>query len=154
LGSDVVFCLVGGTAWMRGRGEVIDPLAPVEPLPLVVAAPPFAVSTPAVYAAWDDLGGPRSERTVPAPPELAGLLPGGLANDLEPAAEAVEPRLRIFRETLEDLAGAPAVLAGSGSAHAVLAGDPGRATTLAREVRARLGARAWATRPVEAGVAV
>jgi 4-diphosphocytidyl-2-C-methyl-D-erythritol kinase len=152
LGSDVVFCLVGGTAWMRGRGEVIDPLAPVAPLPLVVAAPPLAVSTPAVYAAWDDLGGPRGERAVPAPPALAGLLPDGLANDLEPAAEAVEPRLRGFREALEDLAQAPALLAGSGSAHAVLAGDPGRAADLAREVRTRLRARAWATRPVETGV--
>jgi 4-diphosphocytidyl-2-C-methyl-D-erythritol kinase len=154
LGSDVAFCLVGGTAWMRGRGEVIEPLAPLGQLPLVVAVPPFAVSTPAVYAAWDDLGGPRSERAVPTPPELTGLVPDGLANDLEPAAEAVEPRLRPFREALEDLAQAPAVLAGSGSAQAVIVADPGRATALAREVRARLGARAWATRPVERGVAL
>jgi 4-diphosphocytidyl-2-C-methyl-D-erythritol kinase len=152
LGSDVAVCLVGGTAWMRGRGDVIEPLAPVGSLPLLVAAPPFALSTPAVYAAWDDLGGPRSERAVPAPPALAGLLPEGLANDLEPAAEAVEPRLRPFREALEDLAQAPAVLAGSGSAHAVLVTDPDRAKALATEVRVRLGARAWATRPVERGV--
>jgi 4-diphosphocytidyl-2C-methyl-D-erythritol kinase len=110
------------------------------------------LSTPAVYAAWDDLGGPRSERTVPCPAALAGFLPGGLANDLEPAAEAVEPRLRPFREALEDLAQAPAVLAGSGSAQAVLVADPDRAKTLATEVRVRLGARAWATRPVKAGV--
>ncbi len=60
LGSDVAFCLLGGTAWMRGRGEVIEPLAPLDALPLVVAVPPFGLSTPAVYAAWDDLGGPRS----------------------------------------------------------------------------------------------
>ncbi|HEY3240535.1 MAG TPA: 4-(cytidine 5'-diphospho)-2-C-methyl-D-erythritol kinase [Acidimicrobiia bacterium] len=153
LGSDVAFCLAGGIAWMRGRGEVIEPLAPVGQLPLVVAAPSFALATPAVYAAWDDLGGPRSARTVPAPPALAGLLPGGLANDLEPAAEAVEPRLRPFREALEDLAQAPALLAGSGSAQAVIVADPERAKTLAREVKARLGARAWATRPAEAGVA-
>jgi 4-diphosphocytidyl-2C-methyl-D-erythritol kinase len=138
---------------MRGRGEVIERLAPLGQLQLMVAAPPFALSTPAVYAAWDDLGGPRSERAVPAPPVLAGLLPGGLVNDLEPAAEAVEPRLRPFREALEDLAQAPAVLAGSGSAQAVIIADPGRAAALAREVRARLGARAWATRPVDAGVA-
>ena len=152
LGSDVAFCLAGGTAWMRGRGEVIEPLTPLEALPLVVAVPPFALSTPAVYAAWDDLGGPRSERAVPAPPALAGLLPDGLANDLEPAAEAVEPRLRPFREALEDVAQAPAVLAGSGSAQAVIVADAGRAASLAREVRGRLGARAWATRPVERGV--
>jgi 4-diphosphocytidyl-2-C-methyl-D-erythritol kinase len=153
IGSDVSFCLGGGTAWMRGRGEVIEPLPAVGGLSMVVAAPPFAVSTAAVYAAWDDLGGPRSERAVPAPEAVAGLLPGGLVNDLEPAAEAVEPRLRPFRGDLEDLAGAPAVLAGSGSAHAVVVDDFDRATALARELRFLLGARAWATRPVEAGVA-
>ena len=152
LGSDVAFCLAGGTAWMRGRGEVIEPLASAGSLPLVVAAPPFTLSTPAVYAAWDDLGGPRSERSVPAPPPLAGLLPGGLANDLEPAAEAVEPRLQPFREALEDLAQVPALLAGSGSAQAVIVADHERAKALAREVKVRLGARAWATRPVGAGV--
>ncbi len=154
LGSDVPFCVGGGTAWMRGRGEVINPLPALGSLTLVVVAPGFAVSTAAVYAAWDDLGGPRSERPVPAPPALAGLLPGGLANDLEPAAEAVEPRLRPFREALEDLARAPALLAGSGSAQAVLVADPERATALAREVRFRLGVRAWATRPCETGVAL
>jgi 4-diphosphocytidyl-2C-methyl-D-erythritol kinase len=39
-----------------------------------------------------------------------------LANDLEPAAEHVEPRLAPFRERLEDATGATALLAGSGSA--------------------------------------
>jgi 4-diphosphocytidyl-2-C-methyl-D-erythritol kinase len=152
IGSDVAFCVLGGTAWMRGRGEVVEPLPAVGAMPLVVAAPAFAVSTAAVYAAWDDLGSPRSERAVTAPEAVAGLLPGGLVNDLEPAAEAVEPRLRPFREALENLAGAPAILAGSGSAHAVVVPDSERARDLAREVRFRLGVRAWATRPVPSGV--
>ncbi len=153
IGSDVAFCVVGGTAWMRGRGELIEPLPAVRLPWLVVAAPPLAVSTAAVYAAWDDLGGPHSERVVAAPEAVAELVPGGLVNDLEPAAEVVEPRLRPFRLALEDLAGAPAILAGSGSAHAVVVPDHERARTLARQVRFELGARAWATRPVEAGVA-
>src|SRR5205823_137818 len=29
LGSDVPFCLIGGAAWLRGRGEIIDPLPPL-----------------------------------------------------------------------------------------------------------------------------
>jgi 4-diphosphocytidyl-2-C-methyl-D-erythritol kinase len=99
---------------MRGRGERIEP-ASVPGLAVLVAVPPFAIATPAVYAAWDELDGPTSARVVDGP---AGL--GPLTNDLEPAAERVEPRLRGFRETLERVAGAEAILAGSGSACAVL----------------------------------
>ncbi len=118
IGSDVPFCVYGGAAHMRGRGERIEP-AVVPELHVLVAVPPFALSTPAVYRAWDELGGPRSTRVVPGP---AGV--GPLRNDLEPAAEHVEPRLREFREHLERLAGAPALLAGSGSACAVAFDDP------------------------------
>jgi 4-diphosphocytidyl-2C-methyl-D-erythritol kinase len=40
-------------------------------------------------------------------------------NDLEPAAEHVEPQLVRFRERLEELTGRPPLLCGSGSAYAV-----------------------------------
>ena len=92
LGSDVPVCLLGGTAWMRGRGEVLEPVAAPAPTPVVVAVPPIHSSTPAVYRAWDDLGGPSSTRAVAAPPALAAVT-ASLVNDLEPAAERVEPAL-------------------------------------------------------------
>jgi 4-diphosphocytidyl-2-C-methyl-D-erythritol kinase len=111
LGSDVPFCMRGGAAWMRGRGEIIEP-ATLPARTFVVAVPPFGCSTPAVYRAWDDLGGPIG-RTV----DVDGLPP--LRNDLEPAAEHVEPRLRMFREQLEAATGATALLAGSGSSYVV-----------------------------------
>ena len=82
---------------------------------MLVAVPPFAIATPAVYRAWDELGGPVSTRVVPGP---AGV--GDLTNDLEPAAERVEPRLAEFRARLERTVGVPAILAGSGSACAVV----------------------------------
>lgn len=152
LGSDVPFCLVGGSARMRGRGERLERAEPVT-ASTVVAVPPFAVSTAAVYAAWDDLGGPVSARRIEPPPGLAGVLPEGLINDLEPAAEQVEPRLAPFRHALEQLARAPAVLAGSGSAYALVGVEAGRAADVAREVQTRLGARSWATRVAREGVA-
>jgi 4-diphosphocytidyl-2-C-methyl-D-erythritol kinase len=111
LGSDVPFCMRGGAAWMRGRGEIIEPTT-VPKLELLVIAPDFGCSTPAVYRAWDELGGP-SGRVV----EIDGFPP--LVNDLEPAAERVEPRLRAFREQIEAVTGGPALLAGSGSAYVV-----------------------------------
>ncbi len=57
------------------------------------------VSTPAAYAAWDAMGGPAADGP----------------NDLEPAALAVEPALRTWRQRIGDLTGEEPVLAGSGA---------------------------------------
>jgi 4-diphosphocytidyl-2C-methyl-D-erythritol kinase len=235
LGSDVPFCVAGGAAWMRGRGEILEPLTlpvgvappaapglaqlraspslcepspptPPQPEPsgssdvpgsgggpgrspvptppgasrlpasapppgpsvatpwaagepgssgvsLVVAVPPFSLATAAVYRAWDELGGPSSGRAVPLPGGLAGLgLPDHLVNDLEPAAEHLEPRLRPFREALEALAEAPALLAGSGSAYVVPVASPGRAAVVATQAGVELRATAFATGLAARGV--
>lgn len=98
LGADVPFCLRGGRARVTGIGEVIEPL-PFEPRTFTLAMPPYGCSTPAVYAAWDQLGGPTAE----------GL------NDLEPAALVVEPGLAEFRDALAADTGQVPRLAGSGS---------------------------------------
>jgi 4-diphosphocytidyl-2-C-methyl-D-erythritol kinase len=98
LGADIPFCLVGGRARVRGIGEVIDPL-PFVALDLTLVIPPLAVSTPAAYRAWDDLGGPTADGP----------------NDLEPAAIAVVPELATWRDRIGDLAGVAPVLAGSGA---------------------------------------
>ncbi len=57
LGADVPFCLVGGRARVRGIGEIVEPLAARRARRHAVV-PPLHVSTPAVYRAWDELGGP------------------------------------------------------------------------------------------------
>jgi 4-diphosphocytidyl-2-C-methyl-D-erythritol kinase len=108
LGADVPFCLHGGRARVRGIGEVLDPL-PFVSRTVTLAMPPFGCSTPAVYAAWDALGGPRAEGP----------------NDLEPAALRVEPRLAAWRDALGEATGQTPVLAGSGSTWFVRGSYPG-----------------------------
>jgi 4-diphosphocytidyl-2-C-methyl-D-erythritol kinase len=98
LGADVPFCLRGGRARVTGIGEGIEPLTFVERT-YTLATPPFGCSTPAVYRAWDDLGGPT----------------GDGPNDLEAAALHVEPRLAAWRDELARATGRTPVLAGSGS---------------------------------------
>ncbi len=98
IGADVPFCLIGGRARVRGIGEQVEPL-PFWPLDVTLVVPPLSVSTPAVYRAWDDLGGPSGEGP----------------NDLEPAALVVEPRLAAWRDRVRDLTGIEPVLAGSGA---------------------------------------
>jgi 4-diphosphocytidyl-2-C-methyl-D-erythritol kinase len=142
IGSDVPVCLDGGPAWMRGRGELLEQLQLPEPIRVLVVVPPFSISTPPVYRAWDDLGGPRSARTIAAPRAVAHLI-AELGNDLEPAAERVEPRLTPFREAFEAAAGAPALLAGSGSACWMPFEDEEACGEAKRRVEEQLGVSAY-----------
>ena len=86
---------------------------PVQALDITLVIPPFSVSTPAVYRAWDEMGAPR-----------------GIENDLEPAALAVEPRLVQWRDRIAEAAGTRPTLAGSGGTwflrghHAIAAALP------------------------------
>ena len=98
LGADIPFCLVGGRARVTGIGEIVEPL-PTQRLEFTLVIPPLASSTPAVYAAWDALGGPT----------------GDGRNDLETAAIAVTPELAEWRDAIRERCGAAPVLAGSGA---------------------------------------
>jgi 4-diphosphocytidyl-2-C-methyl-D-erythritol kinase len=138
LGSDVPFFLAGGAAWMRGKGEELEPIALRPGIPMLVVMPPFPVSTADVYRAWDELGGPRARRAAPSPPPLDALAPE-LVNDLEPAAEHVEPRLRPLREKIEDAVGRNALMAGSGPSYVVLADGPVGLPDRAQELSVAVG---------------
>ncbi len=153
VGSDVSFCVRGGSAWMRGRGEIIEPLDFPSGLAFLVAIPPFRLATQSVYRAWDQLGGPRSTRGVEAPKRVASILPE-LFNDLEPAAEALEPRLVEFRSALEAAAGRPALLAGSGSAYVVPVNNARELPALVDDVGRRLRVPVVGTTSVTRGVRV
>ena len=98
LGADIPFCLVGGRARVTGIGEIVEPL-PTQRLDITLVIPPLSSSTPAVYAAWDAMGGST----------------GDGRNDLEPAAIAVTPELAGWRDAIRERCGAIPVLAGSGA---------------------------------------
>lgn len=123
LGADVPFCLVGGRARVRGIGEVVEPLAHAERT-YTLLVPPFGCATGAVYAAWDDLGGPVADGP----------------NDLEPAALVVEPRLAEWRDRLGDATGQTPVLAGSGSTWFVEGAYPGDGRLVCRTATCPRGA--------------
>jgi 4-diphosphocytidyl-2-C-methyl-D-erythritol kinase len=115
VGADVPFCLSRcSRARVRGIGELVDPLPHVD-AEVTLIIPPLAMDTAAVYRAWDQLGGPRSDGP----------------NDLEPAAIAVEPRMAAWKQRISDAAGMPVHLAGSGSTWFVYGDRADLATLLA-----------------------
>ncbi|MGO9198359.1 MAG: 4-(cytidine 5'-diphospho)-2-C-methyl-D-erythritol kinase [Acidimicrobiales bacterium] len=123
LGADVPFCLVGGHARVRGIGEVLEPLetAGAQGTAFLLVAPRVHVSTPSVYAAWDELAGPRGEH----------------GNDLEPAALQAYPGLRWWRDLMGAATGERPRLAGSGGTWFV-EGPVGPLNELADQIRVEI----------------
>lgn len=52
LGSDVPFFIHRSAAICRGRGELVEPTALPQQLPLLLIKPPFGVPTPWAYSRW------------------------------------------------------------------------------------------------------
>ncbi len=114
LGSDVPFCLVGGTQWMEGHGEILTPVSAALDYWLVLAVPPFELSTAAVYRMWDEMDGPHGQAFPAAatPPSIREL--GPLVNDLYPAAVRCNADLADWSRDLTDRWERPVMLSGSG----------------------------------------
>jgi len=115
LGSDVPFFLYGGTALCTGRGEDVEAIEPPAPFRLVLYVPTFGTRTPEVYSALG--AGPVHALARHELPALARALAGAdeqqlhalFRNDLQAAAVAVQPALRVL------LARPDMHLSGSGS---------------------------------------
>ncbi len=121
LGSDVAFFLVGGRGRGTSRGEVVEPLPDGPTEYVLLAFPPFSLSTAEVYACVTPpaLTGSPSATKVSG----SGAGSGPDRNDLEPAAESLRVELCRLREALSDFGAASARLSGSGSTVFGLFGD-------------------------------
>ena len=120
VGSDVPYCLFGGTALAEGRGEVLTRLPDLpEKLCYVLVKPDFAVSTPALFRAFDASGtavkpdNPAMCRAIEAgDPAAIGRL---LENDFEPEIVKDYPIVEEIRRQLLSLGALGARLTGTGS---------------------------------------
>lgn len=90
VGSDVPYCVLGGTALAEGRGEVITPLIPMPECFVVLAKPGFPISTPELFAQLDTQR-PRCR------PDTAGVLKALAEEDLPGVARRM---FNIFEEVL------------------------------------------------------
>jgi 4-diphosphocytidyl-2-C-methyl-D-erythritol kinase len=115
VGADVPLFFTGGTLMMRGVGDVIEPVAPLEEFAVAVVVPEFGLNTKEVYDRWDRMEGPEGS-PIPddrLPPSLRGGMP--MRNDLLPAALDLEPLLGDFMADVAAVWGTTVCLTGSGS---------------------------------------
>ncbi|GIQ67272.1 4-(cytidine 5'-diphospho)-2-C-methyl-D-erythritol kinase [Xylanibacillus composti] len=131
LGSDVPYCIAGGTVLATGRGEKLQPLPPLPPCWVVIAKPPINVSTADVYGR---LRADQIENHPPTGRMVEGLrnqdwlaICGALGNVLEEVTFQLHPEVRRIKETMLRLGADGALMSGSGPTVFALAAKSSRA---------------------------
>jgi 4-diphosphocytidyl-2-C-methyl-D-erythritol kinase len=154
LGSDVPFFVRGGAALMRGRGDELQALPPLNGqwLVLVVPAHTLPDKTRQLYAALgpaDFSGGEMTARTVANLQDRSGPLnQQDLVNGFARAARAVFPGFAATWAEVEDVCDRRFCLSGAGPALFALAADGADARRQQASLTS-LGLRAYAARTVE-----
>lgn len=118
VGSDMPFCVRGGTCLAEGRGEVLTDLTPLPDCSIVLCKPNFGIPTPMLFARVD--GGELIRR-----PDIDGMIEALRTGDLDGVAarlgnvfEEVLPEeyreVFTIKERLRDLGALNAAMSGSG----------------------------------------
>jgi 4-diphosphocytidyl-2-C-methyl-D-erythritol kinase len=129
LGSDVPACLFGRSAIGRGRGEHLTPVDGLTGIPVLLVNPGVAVSTAAVFKAWNGQdAGPIGDGT---PMEIAR----NGRNDLELPARTIAPVIGAVLDRLARTSPVVVRMSGSGATCFALYADESARTEAAVEIR-------------------
>ena len=120
VGSDVPYCVMGGTALAEGRGEILTPLKEMPDCQFLICKPEFSISTPEFFKAIDKI-------KVRRHPDTKGILESienedlsGICRRMYNAFEDVDDRrLRTVFEIKNSLISSGAlgaIMTGTGSA--------------------------------------
>lgn len=154
LGSDVPFCVVGGTALCTGTGTQLARVLCGGEFHWVVCTGGEPLGTAEVYRAWDRCCRPGEMEPDAVLHALrtrdAEALGAALHNDLEPAAVLLRPELAGHRRALLRAGALGAVVSGSGPCVAALCEDAAAARAVAEEVRGRFALVTTARSPAGA----
>ena len=175
IGSDIPFCVAGGTAIATGRGENLSPLPSLDTLHVVLAKyRSIAVSTPWAYKTYRQQFGHtylsdtkaqserkqhvRSGALVSAIGQHDGKRIGELLqNDLEKAVLPAYPKVAQLRQTLANLKPLGVMMSGSGSTVFALVESQAQAEQVKQQLRSQLAdpdLEIWVTHLVNRGVQV
>lgn len=152
LGSDVPFCLRGGTMLATGRGEILEPLADLKPCYVVLAKPPISVSTSWVYRQYrgqdvkdhPDTSGVRSCLTQGDLPGVANRL----CNVLESVTIPIHPQIKELKKSMMQHGAMASLMSGSGPTVFGLVEDQAGAEHIAKKLRNQSAANIFITKTV------
>ena len=141
VGSDVPYCLTGGTVLASGRGERLSSLPSPSDMHLVLGVSREPLLTRDVYERWDELAFDAEVGSAPMtlalgagdPREVAELL----HNDLEPAAFSLRPELEELKKVISSAGALGAGLTGSGPTLFGIAEDDEHARDIASKIEDR-----------------
>lgn len=119
VGSDVSFCVYGGTALAQGRGEIITPLPAPPPAWVILAKPPNGVSTADIYGkvTMDEIRRhpARSAEMVKAIMERDyQTVYQTMGNHLETVTLSLYPEVRRLKEQMLRFGADASLMSGSG----------------------------------------
>lgn len=92
VGSDVPYCVLGGTALAEGKGEILTQLPSLPDCHIVVCKPPFAVSTPELFGCIDC-------RKIRCRPDTEGIIAALQGQDLPGVARRL---YNVFEDVMPD----------------------------------------------------
>lgn len=140
LGSDIPFCLVGGTMLAFGRGEKITSIAEMPKCALVLIKPKFSVSTAWVYHSYDAMKikeHPNSKSMKKALQEgNIDAICQSLGNVLESVTINAYPQLATYKKLLCQYGARAALMSGSGPSIFAICNDGQTAKQVAVKMRA------------------
>jgi len=144
LGADVPFCLIGGTAIGRERGDILTRLTPIQKLYVVIANPGFQVSTARAYKNLSKLGLTRerkSDNILVEKMQKGDLsdIGGDLFNVFESVVMEEYPEIRELKTLLTQSGVLGVLMTGSGSTVFALTHDISSAEKIQQQARQHVG---------------
>lgn len=139
IGSDVAFCIAGGTQLASGRGEVLSPLPPLPDCSIVICKPDFSISTPELFRKLDSV-------KLRCHPDTAGICAaleagdlGGIVRRMYNVFEDVPDRRRSaiagIKSAMLDSGALGSIMTGTGSAVFGIFDDPNTAKAACDRLR-------------------
>lgn len=117
IGSDVAFCVYGGTAVATGRGEIVKPISSPAPAWVILAKPSIGVSTADIYEQIDvsTCFHPNVEAMIQAiETQNYKDMCHQLGNSLEDVTLKLYPKVAKIKEKMKQLGADGVLMSGSG----------------------------------------
>ena len=150
LGSDIPFCLMGGTMLATGRGEVLTRLADMPETWVVLAKPRISVSTAWAYQNYDEQGAEKHPDNEAIRKAIARgnrkAVAGLLCNVLESVTIKKYDVIADYKQMMLDKGAMASMMSGSGPTVFGLARNREQAEAIANVLRQNTNADVFVTR--------